>query len=415
MSVTTILESYDTQMDYSGDFDVAMQTAASSSDTWPYHGETIMDQDAHHGSQSTGAADRESVEVDMEETYPDHPDHESVEYEMVDEEEIYPHEGGDLLDVEVYDASRLQSPAPMPATVDIPQMTSEGIVFTIQTTPAFTDPHNSVATSTVLREEPHLHEHSTDDLLPVGTIPDSSRRFEVREEPPDQVVAFSPGHQEHLVDAPVDEQALDRVLPMSKTGATGEVTESSNSAATDVGEATHTHHRPIESAHTWSHLQDQEHAAHSHPPAESEHLGSEDYSGEFQHYHSNETTADTADPHEISEGVYIDPPPAVLLTIPSSEQPEICLFNQPPAHTGSLSPSEGTHNPGQHVLTLLLHHRPTLYYEPLTNVFDALRQEEHITGMPELAEGELTLDAYDLQLLVSEVCYLLWMLLCILT
>ena len=413
MSVTTILESYDTQMDYSGDFDVAMQTAASSSDTWPYH---IMDQDAHHGSQSTGAADRESVEVDMEETYPDHPDHESVEYEMVDEEEIYPHEGGDLLDVEVYDASRLQSPAPMPATIDIPQMTSEEIVdFTIQTTPAFTDPHNSVATSTVL-QEPDLHEHSTDDLLPVGTIPDSSRRFGVREEPPDQVVAFGPGHPEHLVDASADEQTIhDHTIPMSKTETTGEVTESSNSAATDVGETAHAHNRPTESAPTWPHPQDQKPAAHSHPLPESEHLGSEDYSGEVQHYHSNETTADTADPHEISEGVYIDPPPAVLLTIQSSDQPEICLFNQPPTHTGSLSPSEGTHNPGQHVLTLLLHHRPTLYYEPLTNVFDALRQEEHITGMLELAEGELALDAYDLQLLVSEVCYLLWMLLFILT
>jgi hypothetical protein len=141
-------------------------------------------------------------------------------------------------------------------------------------------------------------------------------------------------------------------------------------------------------------------------PTESEHPESEEYPGEVQHYHeSNETAADTADPHEISEGVYIDPPPAVLLSLPSSDQPEICLFNQPPAR-GSLSPSEETHQLGQQILTLLLHHRPTLYYEPLTNVFEALRQEEYITRIPEFAEGEFALDAYDLQLVVSEVRFL---------
>ncbi|KAJ7871490.1 hypothetical protein B0H14DRAFT_216821 [Mycena olivaceomarginata] len=107
------------------------------------------------------------------------------------------------------------------------------------------------------------------------------------------------------------------------------------------------------------------------------------------------------DPHEISDGVYIDPPPAVLVSFESSDSPDICLFNQP-ARSRSPSPSVEGQEQAYQVFDLLLHHRPILYYEPLASVFEALRQEELRAWIPHLAESELVLDAYDLQLVISE-------------
>ncbi|KIM87614.1 hypothetical protein PILCRDRAFT_285428 [Piloderma croceum F 1598] len=404
MSATTILESYDTQMDYSGDFDVAMLTAGSSADAWLYQSETIMDQDAHHDSQSTGAGDRESVEVEMEETYPDHADNESIEYEMADEEEIYQHEAGDLLDVEVYDASQLHSPVPMPATIDTPQMASGELVdFTIHSAIAFTDPRDSVETSTVPQDETHLHELSASEL-PLETISYSSPRFGVHEALPD-VGEAAESHTDSAVDSSTATQANTDHLPHTalETEAVVEVNEFSNSRATPVGDSSHAQGEETELVHIWPHAQDHEAAAQLGQPTGAERSEPEEYHDEAQHYYEyNDATANAPDPHEISEGVYIDPPPAVLLSLPSTDQPAVCLFNQPPTRAESLGPSEGTHPPEQQVLTLLLHHRPTLYYEPLVNVFEALRQEEYITRIPESAEGELALDAYDLQLIISE-------------
>ncbi|KZT26339.1 hypothetical protein NEOLEDRAFT_1132385 [Neolentinus lepideus HHB14362 ss-1] len=108
------------------------------------------------------------------------------------------------------------------------------------------------------------------------------------------------------------------------------------------------------------------------------------------------------DPHRISEGVYIDPPPAVLLTLPESSSPsECCLFNQPSSSSGTLSPVEERGSPVPDYL-LFLHQRPVLYYESLRDVFDALRREEHLTSLAGAITGELCLEAYDLQLVISE-------------
>jgi hypothetical protein len=112
----------------------------------------------------------------------------------------------------------------------------------------------------------------------------------------------------------------------------------------------------------------------------------------------------SGDPLEISEGVYIDPPPAVLLSLPSSNDPKICLFNHPHLSSGSTTPSPGGTENTEQTLTLLLHHLPTLYYEPLASVFEALRQEESITQIAGCVDGELVLDAYDLHLAISEAC-----------
>ena len=77
------------------------------------------------------------------------------------------------------------------------------------------------------------------------------------------------------------------------------------------------------------------------------------------------------------------------------------LFNMP----GSGSPLPDGHEIPQDGLTLLLSDQPILYYEPLSNIFQALRRENYMSGIPNLADGELILDAYDLQLVIPEVCF----------
>jgi hypothetical protein len=109
-------------------------------------------------------------------------------------------------------------------------------------------------------------------------------------------------------------------------------------------------------------------------------------------------TTSSGDPHEISEGVYIDPPPAVLFTISSDDhEHEFSLFNEP----AEWPLPSAEHNPDAH--RTLLHHLPTMYYESLFSLFEALRQDEFIQSTFLLAEVELVLQAVDLALTISEV------------
>ncbi|KAG7452813.1 uncharacterized protein BT62DRAFT_1070532 [Guyanagaster necrorhizus] len=101
------------------------------------------------------------------------------------------------------------------------------------------------------------------------------------------------------------------------------------------------------------------------------------------------------DPHEISDGVYIEPPPAVLLSFPDFDHSDVCLFNQP-------SFASSSSQPGQQEYSLLLEHHPTLYYESLSAVFGALREDEYLSSAVDLSTAELVLDAHDLQLVISE-------------
>jgi len=59
--------------------------------------------------------------------------------------------------------------------------------------------------------------------------------------------------------------------------------------------------------------------------------------------------------------------------------------------------------PDDQIQALLLQQQPILYHEPLISVFKASCQKLYIAQIPELTEGELVLDAYNLQLVVSEV------------
>ena len=411
MSATTILESYDTQMheDFpSGDFDVAMQTAGSSTDVW-FQGESVMDQDGHHDSLTT---DRGSVEVEMDETYPD-ADHESVECEMADEAEYQP-QSADLLDVEVYDASQLHSPAPIPAIPASHLTSNDG--FTVDSTSIFPESQDPTPT----HEEHEDIQFSSDFEVPAADIaPDAAQRSDGQSEAVDLGVISAANHSEPSVDLTTVEglETGDETLTYgSNILDPHPVIEAAEPPASDVTHlAAHveanTDNDHEEGAETLVLVSDLEHevAAHIERPQQPA-LPVEDAEpriADHDDHHEpagDETTVDN-DPHEISDGIYIDPPPPVLLSLQlsESEHSEVCLFNQPSTRVGSQGSEEDPDPSEQATVPLLLHHRPTLYYEPLVNVFEALRQEEYITQTPEFAEGELVLDAYDLQLVISEV------------
>lgn len=95
-------------------------------------------------------------------------------------------------------------------------------------------------------------------------------------------------------------------------------------------------------------------------------------------------------------------PVSVLLSIASArpEPLECCLFRQPPAKSGSRNPSPTSSD----TFPILLDKYPTLFYDPLTEVFSMIREDSLVRSLlPDLAEGELVLDAYDLGLVISEV------------
>ncbi|KAH8829652.1 hypothetical protein DL96DRAFT_1599010 [Flagelloscypha sp. PMI_526] len=115
---------------------------------------------------------------------------------------------------------------------------------------------------------------------------------------------------------------------------------------------------------------------------------------------THEAALSELDPHEIDDGIYIDPPPAVLLRLPS-ESSEVYLFNQPIASgSGTSTPSSSRASP--HPFPVLLQPLPTLYYEPISSLLESLRLESAVTSLPDVGSSELAIEAIDLKLSVTE-------------
>lgn len=104
---------------------------------------------------------------------------------------------------------------------------------------------------------------------------------------------------------------------------------------------------------------------------------------------------DAVDPQPmlyIGGGIYIDFPPSIKLSLPSGD--EACLFRR------KTSP-----------ITLLDHDEPQVllkglaiaYHEPLSFLFQALRQEPRVRRIAGLSEAELVLDIIALDLTIEEV------------
>ncbi|KAG2158098.1 uncharacterized protein EDB93DRAFT_1301124 [Suillus bovinus] len=364
--------------DFATEIDVPMNPAAAQE----FFVELSMDHDGHHTIYN-----QEDVEVDME-TYYDG----NAEYEMADETEEFneSHYHHELLDVEVYDASDARSPQAIPDSHPLSSLIINPEISLLPSSAPFSDSFTPQLATIPVEHDTSITDHPVENDHPVA----EEAQFSALQE--EDSLALTLGHlsesdPSHLATASLTYLLWLQLDPYAvekhADALVSETTDRVGSSA-PLTEAEPTLQSQVEEQSETSHPSDVPSDDSAQPQAET-------------HREDLHDEADNAnDPHEISDGVYIDPPPAVFLSVGSSEVPEYCLFNQPPVERGSRSPSAGASN--QKVYALLLENRPTLYYEPLSCVFEALRQDEVISRIPDSLEGELVMDAYDLQLAVLE-------------
>ncbi len=388
--ISTMTETFDTHMTDPGDIDISMFTGTTTDSWLPV--EASMGDDSYAANSATFHYDQEGIEIEMGDD-----DEPITEYEMADEGQVY--DGPEIQDIEVYDISQVPSPLP----VD-----DHGIV-------ASTHPH--VEDAEIMRipsedgpaPEPPLDLYATSPEVPIPSeliaVIDSALPGDTIDP---TVVVNSTVYQQDATTAA--ETHSTEVVLVSMDGGVPEIQPSSTiSGHFELAEAT-TAHKDVPGEQSVVH---EPHPQYD-PSAQSEFTEHDDHTtedlvGAEDHHILDESAAaealDGNDPHEISDGVYIDPPPTVLLSLPpSAEFGECCLFNLPPLSTRQ-SPSSSAKPDTGDAPRLLLQERPTLYYEPLSAVFAALRQEEGIQSMHGFSEAELVLDAYDLQLSIPEVRY----------
>ncbi|TFK42778.1 hypothetical protein BDQ12DRAFT_719621 [Crucibulum laeve] len=386
---TTVVETYDAQMlDYPSDLDVPMH---ASSDPW-FQNEATMEEDGHplHLQKSTSQeASDITIEVDME----SYEDEQTTEYEMEDDIAHYEPNPGSV-DVEVHgadspahshDVSHPVSLHSLPSTIHgsehLPLLQTDQLTHTAGHAPESDQPQ-------------HYFKPVSNDLA--GP---SSGSVTIPSVPPESVVVEEKTWQSetHAIPLSVDgqqtdsDQAAQEVVTESAAGLPDAVqneytaTENNHShvGATSLSVGGDEVPIPPTGEETSEHLLEYDHSEGAVKP-------------ETRHVSTEPSGSSSGDPHEISEGVYIDPPPPVLLSL--SDQAELSLFNE----FSTSGSSDLDNNQESHTAHVLLQHLPTLYYEPLSSVFDALREDEYITGIPEYSEGELIFDFYDLQLLISE-------------
>ena len=431
------MDSFDAPMlDYSGDMDVHMQTTVSSPKPW-IQPETIMEEDVHTihlPNPFPSHLPQQDVEIDMDDYY-----NENVEYEMADGEIAVV--DTELVDIDVYDATREEA-ASVSVSISHPAGHTDQDISKEPTAVRYLPSESEVVATTdhippISNLEPALHQSAEPELLTptplqatVGQDHDTNPS-----DPADAAIAL----QESALPLAADTKdphsngeaptALERhtgsprvttadadvdnvtVLPLDDAEQKGELEfsptepESSTSVPQNV-----TPGAAVEGSHQ-AEIQDSESHGGVRIPDESYDGGvlgpaldsAEAGEPERPAVESHETEEDDADPHEISEGVYIEPPPPVLIELPlTSNQPVCSLFNLPSADTGVTIPT------AEASYTILLQNRPTLYYETLNDFFDALREEEPIQTITEFADGEIVIDAYDLQLVISEVIAVLF-------
>ncbi|KAF9532364.1 hypothetical protein CPB83DRAFT_675368 [Crepidotus variabilis] len=382
--MSAMIETYDAQMlDYNPDIDMHMH--ASASDPWLH--EVQMEED-HPGLKNLGQGEDITIEIDMDE--------QSTEYDMVDDEQVQNAPSPQIIDVEVYDASLAQSPAM--ATVDSPLPTETHLILPIEPTPHVESSLAQVYTATEPRQPsptlPSVVENPPSSDGAQG-VPAPS---ELREEQPTQMESGS-----NLV--VVHESSSVETLPPSSSYSQfhdEQLFPTQPSKATSTASDQHSDQQPLVEDSV-----DAEQHFLSAPQSKTTREGPSDTDNGVEvpqtitentedeveaNAHVNATSTD--DPHEISEGVYIDPPPPVLLSTSSEDlQFQHAFFNAP------IEWHSATDSNSHHVI---LHHLPTLYYEPLSSLFEALRQEAFIQTLFQSTDTELMLEALDLTLTLSE-------------
>ncbi|KAF5373041.1 hypothetical protein D9758_001727 [Tetrapyrgos nigripes] len=437
--MATTLDNYDTQMmDYSADIDVQMHPT----DSW-FQDEAAMEADTEATQYSSADGEFVDVEVDM-----DHDEgFQNPEYEMTDSAEYYPPEVEDAI---VTDASHpVDSIGTNPSIIHsdvLPLQTVDYAVGEVglpvqsnhQPPPGEVQPlqsHDTIAENSGLQDvqviDTSVPEYS--DHIPAATLQtDHSEPLEVAEPalgvplpetaPSGESVVAPGDHYAATQSASEEPAAIAIAVPdpslLHGSGADG----GEDNPVSEVLQAQGVTTDPVDSENVLSSETDNDRlppeaqaeplyppemerpaeAAQPGPLPPSEETNAETQSGETLEANDSGVSAEAQqgeldqDPHEVSDGVYIDPPPAVLLTLALVDHRDVCLFNQP-AQTEPSTSSETIKS-----YELLLHDQPTLYYEPLSKVFDALRGNGPLSQLVDLTRAELVLDAYDLQLVISE-------------
>ncbi|KAF4614464.1 hypothetical protein D9613_002881 [Agrocybe pediades] len=415
--MSAMLETYDmTMVDYPTDHDIQMHP---SSDQW-FPDESKMEEDgpvfkSENFSDAKSGEDilpmaaeiygeevaEIAIEVDMELPH----DHGNPEYEMEDDD-LYSGSRTETLDVEVQDVDLTHSPS-MPilettqgdthnlesighdgqhgqlSVVESSRVPSpEPVLHSLENPSEESNPAQvEEATSVVEENIIVIHDH---DVQPgVGEAEATSADF------PEGILEHSVDEVEARVEhEEVENSAVSEAQHLGSTVESASVAD----AADDVASIHHVEESG-EDHGVQEPLEINEDTLNAHAETHGEH---DLIDGSLN---ANSPSANTSgDPHEISEGVYIDPPPPVLLSLTPEDQFDYCLFNDsestqvPSVSGGDIMPSD----------RVFLRHLPTLYYEPVSSVFDALREEGFIQTHFSTAESELVLEAVDLELSLSE-------------
>lgn len=354
-------ESFDApMMDFSAE-DIPMQTSTSTS--WA-HPEAAMDDDSNFNLGD--------VEIDMENYHP-----ETFEYEMADDSPV--EQLIEVHDVEVIDVSQAHTPALIDTVVEDATAASPAVPEHDLTDPHGPSPLESPPTLVIQAPSPtHQPAQSEGHGFSVAETAEESE--------------WDLGHS-GLPAAPPSPHPADSHQPQTSVESAGVETSTEPVVAPSIGATVAQH----------AHLQDP-------TPTHTEQLQLEPSHGEQAHDLADRcgeeenpvpSRASSGDPHEVSDGIFIDPPPPVILTLGDSEE-EYYLFNRP-THKSLAADDEATTDDA-----LFLHDLPTLYYEPLAKVFQALRLDDRLVRLFDLSRGELVIDAYDLvDLVISEVSYFL--------
>ncbi|OSD02908.1 hypothetical protein PYCCODRAFT_1467582 [Trametes coccinea BRFM310] len=381
-------EPFDAMMADSGDVDVSMHSGGMvTTDSW-LSAEASMGDVAFSTESATFDYSQGGVEIEMLDD-----DEAITEYDMADEGAAY----DELQDIEFHDASRAPSlPPANDVALDAPVEDGGFMQAPSSDGGAHVNPHSFHDQI----PEPSAEQLAGDiaDAPPVADPMHSQGSFEASATDADAATAsVTPSLTPNVSEAPqlnVSTSEHQPVPPSDHAEQGGASNTAQQLAGLDSNPVSEHDNHEVEILHqpaVGEGVQSQvEQAAIG-----AAHISAEEVVGE--------SATDNGDPHEISEGVYIDPPPPVLLSLPPSAEPsECCLFNQPASSISASPTGSGEPDTAAGSLHLLLQDRPTLYYEPLSSVFDALRHQDCVQNLPGCAEAELILDAYELQLAVSE-------------
>ncbi|CDO70738.1 hypothetical protein BN946_scf184798.g53 [Trametes cinnabarina] len=326
-------EPFDTMMADLGDLDVSMLPGGmATADSW-LSAEASMGDVALSEESATFEYSQSGVEVEMLD------DEEAItEYDMADEGEAY----DELQDIEFHDASRASSHPPAnDVTLDAPVEDGESLQVPFSSGDVYVPPQSLSSHHAATDASAELPAVDESAAHPAAESVDATSEALVADADADAAIAAAP-HASLVSSVPE--------VPQSNRAGSGHAAAFPFEPAAKVDGSSISQLQSAEAvppslSEPDVHGTGTSNQADGEPPHDEE----ADSIGEHASHEVvvGESTTENGDPHEISEGVYIDPPPPVLLSLPPFAQPvECCLFNHP-VSSASLSPTgrdgEGSH------------------------------------------------------------------------